>query len=194
MIVERRKVLGRINKDYIKAFTSQILKVQEADMNGYAALIQIQEVHWPFIAGETCLYDNGHSEINFLPNGACWQLSALYDANGDIIEWYFDITKKNAVDEVGNPYCDDLYLDAALMPDGQILILDEDELKDALDSGQITQREFAMAYAVLDELKEKKILSVPYMEAFCARLRLLFQNECAPGQRRARLRAGKTVL
>lgn len=53
----------------------------------------------------------------------------------EIVEWYTDITRKNAVDENRNPYCDDLYLDVALLPDGSVLVLDENELKNALDSG-----------------------------------------------------------
>lgn len=172
--MERRKYLGRAYKDYIKTFTSEIIRVNENDIKGYAALIWIQEVNRPFIIGETCLYNNGYNEINFLPDNEFWQLSAIYDENGGIIEWYFDITKKNTVDDKGNPYCDDLYLDDTLMPDGKIIILDEDELKDALDTDKITKNEFDMAYNVLNELKEKKILDATYMETFCSKLSLLF--------------------
>lgn len=172
--MERRKYLGRTNQKYIKTFISQTVRINENDLKGYAALIQIKEVHRPFIVGDTCLYNNGYSEINFLPDDEFWQLSALYDENGDIIEWYVDITKKNAVDDEGNPYCDDLYLDAALMPDGKLLILDEDEIKEALDNSKITKREFEMAYNVLNELKEKNILNVAYMETLCSKLSLLF--------------------
>ena len=172
--MERRKYLGHVNNYYIRSFSSQIVRVNEEDIKGYAALIKIDEVNHPLIVGKTCLYDDDYSEINFLPDGEHWQLSALYDNNGDIIEWYFDITRVNSVDEKGNPYCDDLYLDAALMPDGQILILDEDEIKDALDNGLITRKEFDMAYDVLNEIKKNRIIDVAYMKALCSRLRLLF--------------------
>ena len=172
--MERRKYLGRVNNYYIRSFSSQIVRVNEEDIKGYAALIKIDEVNHPLIVGETCLYDDDYSETNFLPDGEHWQLSVLYDNNGYIIEWYFDITRINSVDEKGNPYCDDLYLDAALMPDGQILILDEDEIKDALDNGLITRKEFDMAYDVLNEIKKNRIIDVAYMKMLCSRLRLLF--------------------
>ena len=172
--MERRKYLGRVNPQYIKAFSSQIVRVDEHDLKGYAALVQIKEVFHPFFVGETCLYDAGYSEINFLPDGAFWQLSAIYNHKSEIVEWYFDITRKNAVDEDGKPYCDDLYLDAALLPDGQILVLDEDELIEALDSGNITRCEYDMAHATLQQLMADETISVPVMETLCTRLMVLF--------------------
>ena len=173
--MEKRKHLGTANKKYIKSFSSKIIRIDEEDIKGYASLLKVEEVHRPYMVGDgVCLYDNGYSELCFLPDNEHWTLWAIYDENGDIIEWYFDITRKNSVDESGTPYCDDLYLDAALMPDGQIFVFDEDELKDALDSGKISQDEFDMAYIVLDELKVKKIIDVAYMKTLCSRLQLLF--------------------
>lgn len=172
--MERRKYLGRPYKDYIKTFTSEILRVHEADIRGYVALLRIGEVNRPLIVGGTCLYNDGYSELTFLPDDQHWQLSAIYDDGGNIVEWYFDVTRKNAVDDEGNPYCDDLYLDAALLPDGKILVFDEDEIKSALDNGIITRHEFDRAYHVLHELKEKQVLDVTYMESLCSRLLALF--------------------
>jgi len=169
----RRKYIG--SNDRFKAFSSKIIRVDEKNLKGYAALIKIEEISAPLIIGGTCLYDNGYSQINFLPDGEFWYLSAIYNENGNVIEWYFDITEKNALDEEGNPYCEDLFLDVALMPDGEIKVLDEEEIKDALDNGSITPQQFAMAYGVLNNLYEKKILNVEYMETFCSRLRLLLE-------------------
>ena len=176
--MERRKYLGRYDKDFIKTITSKITRTESIGLAGYAGLIQIHEVHYPCILGEKgseiCIADNGYSELPFLPDNENWQLTAIYDDKNNIVEWYFDITRKNAVDEKGNPYCDDLYLDAALMPDGQIMIFDEDELKNARDKGSISQQDFDMAYAVLKRLVDKKIMNIAYMEALCSRLHSLF--------------------
>jgi predicted RNA-binding protein associated with RNAse of E/G family len=176
--LERRKYLGRVYKDYYRTVTSKIIRVDEVDLVGYAAYLQIDEVNRPFMVGEMgaeiCLADNGYFEIAFLPDEENWQLSAVYDNHGDIIEWYVDITKKNAIDEEGDPYCDDLYLDAALMPDGQILIFDEDELQNALTHGNINQNEFDMAYRVLNKLFDNKILDLTYMKTLCSRLLSIF--------------------
>ncbi|NLG51669.1 MAG: DUF402 domain-containing protein [Chloroflexi bacterium] len=172
--MERRKYLGGVYKDYIKTFQSETCRVDDQDIKGYVSLVRVGEVNRPFVVGEIYLYNNGYSELNYLPDDEHWYLSAIYDDSGNIVEWYVDITRKNAVDEEGRPYCDDLYLDAALMPDGKIRVLDEDEIKDALDQGNITRQEFEMAYRVLNELRAKQILGVAYMERLCSRLLSLF--------------------
>jgi predicted RNA-binding protein associated with RNAse of E/G family len=177
--MDRRKYLGRAwGGDYFKTFTSKVIRVDEAKNNGYASLIQIEEVNRPYIVGEnTCIADNGYSAITFLPDGEFWCVEAIYNNNNNIVEWYFDITKENSVDEDGKPYMNDLYLDAALLPDGQILVFDEDEIKEALDNNTITQKEYEMVYDVLRELKEKNILDVAYMEKLFTELRVLFLEE-----------------
>ncbi|MCL1820610.1 MAG: DUF402 domain-containing protein [Oscillospiraceae bacterium] len=176
--MERRKYLGRYDKDFIKSIISRTVRIDGVGIAGYAALVQIQEVSRPYMVGEkgseVCIADNGYSELTFLPDNENWRLTAVYNNHNDIIEWYFDITRKNAVDEKGNPYCDDLYLDAALMPDGHILIFDEDELKNALNNGGINKQEFDMAYETLRKLIDKKIIDTAYMEMFCLKLWSLF--------------------
>ena len=175
----KRKYLGRAHS-CIKTCTTQKIRVDEENFHGYAALIKIEEVHRPLFVGEKsseiCIYDNGYSELCWLPDNENWMLWALYDNHGCIIEWYFDITRINAVDEKsGEPYCDDLYLDAALLPDGKIIILDEDELIAARDNGDISQDEFDLAYRSLNRLLENKIISVEFMETLCSGLLALFK-------------------
>jgi predicted RNA-binding protein associated with RNAse of E/G family len=166
--------LGRANEYYIKSYQAETIRVDEKDIAGYASLLKIEEINRPFMAGVICLYNKGYSELCFLPDGENWTLFAIYNDKDEIVEWYIDITKKNALDEDGNPYCDDLYIDAVLMPDGTLLILDEDDLKNALDRGDISNADFELAYRVLYELKNKGILNTAYMSTLCARLKLLF--------------------
>jgi len=174
----KRKYIGRAYRDYFKSFTSNTVRVDEGDLKGYAALIKVDEVTRPLIVGlggaEVCLYDDGYSDLQFLPDGSNWRMSAMYDERGEIIEWYFDVTRRNGVDENGEPYADDLYLDAVLMPDGRIIILDEDELLAALDSREITCDEYDMAYNILDDLLRSGIISTAYVKKLCARLLALF--------------------
>ena len=176
--MERRKYLGQYNKDFIKLIISKTLRTDDIGIAGYVSLIKIEEVNYPCLLGEKgaeiCIADNGYSELAFLPDNENWQMTAIYDNNNSIIEWYFDMTRKNAIDENGEPYCDDLYLDAALMPDGRILIFDEDELMDALTKGKVSQKDFDMAHAVLKKLIDDKIISIEYMEMLCGKLKALF--------------------
>ena len=55
---------------------------------------------------------------------------------------------------------DDMYLDVVVTDTGEIILLDEDELKEALDRMQITKAEFENAYKeayqLMDTLQNKK--------------------------------------
>ena len=89
------------------------------------------------------------------------RLTAMYNENNEIIEWYFDIARKIEKDN-GMPYEDDLYLDVVVTPTGDIILLGEDELKKALDRFEVNKSDYDMAYneakkliELLEENKDK---------------------------------------
>ena len=67
------------------------------------------------------------------------------DANGDVVQWYFDICLENGVED-GVPWMDDLYLDVVVLPSGEIFQLDEDELEHAYKSGVLSKMEYDLAW------------------------------------------------
>ncbi len=103
--------------------------------------------------------DNNYKLLEFYNYSSKVKLSAFYDENSEIIEWYFDIAKKIGK-ENGVPYEDDLYLDVVVRPDGKIILLDEKELEEALKRFEITKEEYEMAYEEVNQLmmllKERK--------------------------------------
>lgn len=72
-----------------------------------------------------------------------------------ILYWYFDIAKNTLFTDKGVPYIEDLYLDVIIDPNGKMVLVDEDELKDALDSNDINKEEFDFAYRVANDLISK---------------------------------------
>ena len=70
----------------------------------------------------------------------------MFNNNKEIVQWYFDITKQHGVDNRGIPFFDDLYLDVIVLPSSEILLLDEDELKEALDKKEIIKDDYELAY------------------------------------------------
>lgn len=90
--------------------------------------------------------DSGYTWLEFYEYGTKNRLTAMYNANNEIIEWYYDVSKEIGKDEKnGIPYEDDLYLDVIFMPDGSHIILDRDELDEALRAGKITKEEYDIA-------------------------------------------------
>lgn len=66
--------------------------------------------------------------------------------------WLYD-DETNTLD--GIPYEDDMYLDVVVTPSGDIILLDEDEFKDAYDRKEMTKAEFDEAYKIANELMKK---------------------------------------
>ena len=176
----RRKYLGKPIEKYIKSSISKIIRIDDAEHSGYISFIKIFEVYQPLIVesngNRIYLYNNGYSELNYLPDNQNWKMLALYDDNNEIIEWYFDITLKNSVDENGAPYCVDLYLDVILMPNGDVIIVDEDELKDAYINGKITKKDMDLAYTTKDKIISNKIVDIEYVVKTCKKFMRLFKE------------------
>ena len=97
------------------------------------------------------IVDNNYKLLGFYDYNSKIKLSAFYNDNNELIEWYFDVAK-NIGFENGSPYEDDLYLDVILRPNGKILLLDEDELKSALEESKITKEDFDLAYFEANKL------------------------------------------
>lgn len=75
-----------------------------------------------------------------------YTLTTMLNEKHEVVQWYFDICSGNKINDLGIPYYDDLYLDVVLLPTGEILLLDEDELEKALEENDITKEQYELAY------------------------------------------------
>lgn len=92
--------------------------------------------------------------LNFYDYNSKIKLTAIYDENSQIVEWYFDIARKIGK-ENDVPYEDDLYLDVVVTPTGEIILLDEDELQGAYNRLEVNKEEYDMAYNEANQLMKK---------------------------------------
>ena len=127
------------------------------DFKGNISLLTAEEVKEKLVitkkGKELVLIDNNYKWLEVYPdNNKNIALSAAMDENDQVIEWYFDIARNTLLTEEGVPYIEDLYLDVILYPSGEIELLDEDELQEALEKKDITKEEFDFAYKVSNEL------------------------------------------
>ena len=95
--------------------------------------------------------DKNYKWLEFYDYNAKIKLTAIYNENNEIVEWYFDIAKKIGK-ENGIPYEDDLYLDVVITPEGKIILLDENELEAAFNRLEINKADFDMAYEESNKL------------------------------------------
>ena len=136
----------------------QQIRIDETLFKGVVCFVKLQNVSAPKYVkkgNETlCIIDNGYSLIEAYPDNGKFALTVMFDDSGALIEWYFDIAKAVGT-ENGIPFEDDLYLDFVIMPDGEAIVLDEDELLSAREEGLISQEDVDGAYSTLQELKSK---------------------------------------
>jgi uncharacterized protein len=134
--------------------------IDTAEFCGYITLLQTVKVAEPLTVPysneKLCIVDDGYMWLQQFPQDQHHTVTTVFDAKGQIVQWYIDITLCNGV-ESGIPWMDDLFLDLVLFPSGDLIVLDADELEDALSTGMIDQSQYDLAW---DEVKRlKKLIS-----------------------------------
>ncbi|MGI5900748.1 MAG: DUF402 domain-containing protein [Christensenellales bacterium] len=157
---ERKRMLDKslgegweLAEEYECVATCEYLDLFE----GYAAMTKIDKAAMRLAyrrdGREICILDDGYVWIQVMPVGKNHSVILMMDENLNMVQWYFDISLENSLDEEGNAYIRDLYLDLALYPNGEMLTLDEGELQEALEAGDINLDEFNLAHAQMESLK-----------------------------------------
>lgn len=140
-----------------------ILEIQESFFKGHAVFLKLQNIEKPlsvYNGEETiCIKDNNYEWIEVYPTEGKYSITIMYDDKGNLIEWYFDIAKKVGI-ENGIPFEDDLYLDLIITPNGEKIIIDEDELLEAKENGFITQDDVDNAYRTLRKLENQYVNNI----------------------------------
>lgn len=143
-----------------KKTKQKVMSVKEKHFRGdiyYYNFIEVKDKI--VIPNGKCIMDNDYKWLEFYDYNSKVKLTAIYNENNKIIEWYFDIAREIGK-ENGIPFEDDLYLDVVVTPTGEIILLDENELKEALNRMEITKEEYKNTYKeanqLIDKLSNKK--------------------------------------
>ena len=148
-----------INHKSIKQYDFYTEYITTKEYKGHISLIDINKVKdkW-FVSrkdnSQVCILDDNYKWLIFHPDNQKYAITALYDQNNKIIEWYFDMVKELG-EENGMPYMLDLYLDLVITPENEIYVLDEDELLQAVKDKDITNEDYKLAHNTLDFLLKK---------------------------------------
>ena len=144
-------------------------RIDTDDFKGYVCLLDIHEVEKAWFANcdghEVCFLDTNYKWLEIYPDNENYSITVMYDENYKLIEWYFDIVKNIGL-ENNIPYIDDMYLDLVVRPNKEYLVLDEDELYDALNKNEITKDDVDIALKTLDKLIKKYVEDFSYLEEF----------------------------
>ena len=138
--LKKRYADGRNKANHILESDFKNIRVDNAEFKGNISLLSIKKVRkeWRIDVEQRCILANNYNWLEIYPDGENYCITAMFDENDNIAEWYFDIAKELGVED-GIPYEDDLYLDVVIVPDGRIHVLDEDELKSAYDRKEVSK-------------------------------------------------------
>ena len=153
------------------------IRVDIEKFNGNISLLTIKKVkqEWYVDSENRCILANNYKWLEIYPDNQNYCITAIYNDKGNIVEWYFDIA--DSIGETnGIPYEDDLYLDVVIVPDGRINILDEDELKDALDRREISQKQYDMAHKTADNIIETYGKNIDNLKKFTDEYLKILEN------------------
>lgn len=170
----KQKTLRRAEWARIRHSAFAWADFQRGPLRGVAGLLRLSHVRQPLVVAscgmQTVIADSGFDWLQIAPQGENWWLTVMFDANGAIRQYYFDITRRNHL-AGADSFFEDLLLDVVAAPDGRVELLDEDELDAALAAGVITAAEAAAARATAGRLLAEIPSAIGQLEAFCHQLR-----------------------
>lgn len=154
----KRKYSDRANWRRVTDKKYQVKIVNEPEFQGYVVLYQIKQVRDPlwkeYEGKQYCVADAGYEWLQHFPKGAHYIMTSMYNNQGQVVQWYIDICKVQGVTDRGVPWFDDLYLDVVILPSGELYLLDEEELDDALQRGLITREDYDLAWSEANRIME----------------------------------------
>jgi predicted RNA-binding protein associated with RNAse of E/G family len=138
----RKKLITKTYMRDVRKFTT-LLDCTRDDF--YVCIKHIIEAD-EFKPSDIALIFNGSYIVEIIPKNEFYSMRVYTDEQGNILEYYFDISRENGFDEDARvPYYDDLFLDVGVDHKGKISVMDENELEDALSEGKITKDEYDLA-------------------------------------------------
>ncbi|WP_144510975.1 DUF402 domain-containing protein [Bacillus sp. FJAT-22090] len=131
-----------IQKEYTQSFVSK------KEFTGHVTLLNLIKVTEPLWVqyGEKriCIVDDNYMWLQYFPKGKKFSVTTMFDAKGVIVQWYIEICNEIGI-ENNIPWMDDLFLDIVVLPTGEIIQLDEEELEEAFENRIITQKMYDSA-------------------------------------------------
>lgn len=148
-----------VSKTYLREADKYQIKLYLDEDDYYASVKKLVHVTDKFIInnGNTIAMDNGYYIVEIIPKYENYAVRIFLNDKKEVIEYYIDIIKESGLDpEYNIPYFIDLYLDITVLYNGDIHVIDQNELQDAYNSSEITKDE----YNQVIELKNKLIQEI----------------------------------
>lgn len=168
--MDKRRFANHVNKkEEVLEVKQKMKSIKKSDFVGDIFLNYFLKVNRPsFLENGLCVIDVNYKWLQFYDYSSKVCLTAIYDDRNQIVEWYFDIARKIGKED-GMPYEDDMYLDVLVKSNGEIILLDKDELQEAFEKDMITKEEYDEAYGVANDLIKRLKENINKLKEFTDR-------------------------
>lgn len=156
-----KKRLDRDSKWFFQGFPYYHMRMDTDDFHGLVSIIELLDgdyMYWDMPkAGKTPVCGKGMLWLQLIPDNQHRAITAkflpksrmIHDVTYDktISIWYVDVIDGWGFDEDQVAYFKDMYLDVEFDIEGDVLIVDRDELDEAYNSGELTEKQYQTAIA-----------------------------------------------
>ncbi len=155
----KRKYADRPNWGRVEAHSFIAARVETPAFCGVASLYTFHRVreplYKPIVGMQTLLAEAGFRWLQLYSGGESSQryaVTAMYDAQRRLVQWYIDVCSRHGVDHRGVPWHDDLYLDVIASGHGAVEILDAADLEAAVDDHEASLSAYHLAWCEVHRL------------------------------------------
>jgi predicted RNA-binding protein associated with RNAse of E/G family len=153
------KTADRPNWRRVAERTFEVTHKEDSCFKGKVTAIHIKKVTEPLVVQyknhEVCIADTGYTWLQHFPEDEKYTITTVMDQNGEVVQFYIDMCKAHGITEEGIPWFDDLYLDIVILPDKELFLLDDNELMEAFDKGDINDKEMKLAHETAQKIITK---------------------------------------
>ncbi|WP_180809850.1 DUF402 domain-containing protein [Staphylococcus sp. 17KM0847] len=147
--IDKRHWRRLLDRDYIE------VKVNNNKFKGIIGLITINKVREPLevtvVGKKMIVADDKYQWLQIVPEKKRYSVTVMFNDRGEPLQYYFDVNLKN-ITQKGKARTLDLYLDVLVLPDGRYELVDQDDLERALQTNQITRKQYHEAYIIAHQL------------------------------------------
>lgn len=157
-----------------------VIDIDDNNLKGKAGLLYMKKVREPltktYNSKQITIVNKDYYWLQIGLENVNYWITAMYDNYGNLIQYYIDITKKNFINN-DDSYFEDLFVDVVILPDGEKIYLDIDELKKAFDEKVITQDEYILAIDQADYISTSILSHREKFDDFCYKYFNLCKNK-----------------
>ncbi len=170
MLCIQHKTIGREDWPRILERETAYMPINLPALRGMACLLHLKKAKSPLVSNvfgdDMTILDNGYTWLQIAPEDQHWWLSVMFDTAGKLVQYYFDVSFNNRIDGAHSTF-DDLFLDVVMRADGAVVLLDQDELDEAIAAGLISQEQYELAEDVAAHLLHVLPRCRAELERFC---------------------------